>query len=421
MKRISITWCLVLLLGSVSCVRQLDELVVPEVDVTSELAGAGRLDSVMGESAAGTYQATEGGGVFGDTVAVLWTGAGFSIVGRTNVLWCDLQAGSRSDTVVLIGRWRFTQGTANGIVRLRAVPDEGGRELAAGRNPGKKLVLRGTVTDNRDRNPRPVVLAWERRNRNRLRGFYVIGHRGGARNSDRLGVSENSLEMLRLAPRLGCNAVEIDVLLSKDGAPFVFHDARFSPRTVTGTYLLGPVNNFTAAQISTVARLIHGERIPTLQQALQTIATETPLELVWIDVKEPEAIDTVLRTIVAAQKVLAASGRAGLRILVGLPTQDIYDAYAAHPLRQQVKAICELDADQATAINAAVWAPRWTAGVQAATVQRMQGEGRQCFVWTLDDVDFIDRFIAEGDFDGILTNYPTLLAATFYPKSGPQP
>jgi glycerophosphoryl diester phosphodiesterase len=44
----------------------------------------------------------------------------------------------------------------------------------------------------------------------------------------------------------------------------------------------------------------------------------------------------------------------------------------------------------------------------------MQAEGRRAFVWTLDVDRYISTFVTEGEFDGILTNYPTLVAYYHY-------
>ena len=44
----------------------------------------------------------------------------------------------------------------------------------------------------------------------------------------------------------------------------LFHDDSFSPRTVQGAYLLGKVENYDLEQITSLGKLIYGERIPTL-------------------------------------------------------------------------------------------------------------------------------------------------------------
>jgi len=51
-----------------------------------------------------------------------------------------------------------------------------------------------------------------------------------------------------------------------------------------------------------------------------------------------------------------------------------------------------------------------------AEVSRVHQEGKKAFVWTLDDHEFVKSFVHEGNFDGILTNYPYLVAYEYYMK-----
>jgi glycerophosphoryl diester phosphodiesterase len=63
-------------------------------------------------------------------------------------------------------------------------------------------------------------------------------------------------------------------------------------------------------------------------------------------------------------------------------------------------------------LNAKVWGPRWTLGTQNDLVRQMQAEGRKVICWTIDVPAFIRQYINEGEFDGLLTNYPSLV--TYY-------
>jgi len=92
-----------------------------------------------------------------------------------------------------------------------------------------------------------------------------IGHRGAA------GLApENTLAALRAAARAGAAMVEIDVRLSADGRPVLFHDDDLD-RTSNGT---GPVAGLTRAALSMLdagswfAPAFAGEPIPSLEQAL---------------------------------------------------------------------------------------------------------------------------------------------------------
>lgn len=105
-----------------------------------------------------------------------------------------------------------------------------------------------------------------------------------------------------------------------------------------------------------------------------------------------------------------------LKIYLGIPADDIFEKFLQQPDYQNVPSLCELSIDQVREANSLIWAPRWTQGIQSANVQQMQSEGRKVFTWTLDDENYIEQFINEGQFDGILTNYPTIVSYYYYIK-----
>lgn len=97
----------------------------------------------------------------------------------------------------------------------------------------------------------------------------VIGHRGAARHAP-----ENTLAGFRVAASMGVACVEFDVRLSRDGVPVLFHDDTVE-RTTDGHGRLGAL---TAAQIRRLdagawfGPCFAGERVPTLAEAVETLA-----------------------------------------------------------------------------------------------------------------------------------------------------
>lgn len=95
----------------------------------------------------------------------------------------------------------------------------------------------------------------------------VIAHRGGAA----LGV-ENTLSCIEAAIVAGADAVEIDVRLTKDGCPVVFHDAKVNA-TTNGR---GKISDLSleyvqSLQIYDRKGVPTRETIPTLQQVLSFV------------------------------------------------------------------------------------------------------------------------------------------------------
>ena len=92
--------------------------------------------------------------------------------------------------------------------------------------------------------------------------FAVIAHRAGGRNSDMLPASENTVAMALMAERFGATGIEIDVRLTSDDVPIIFHDENLNLRLNVKNGLVGPVESYSYLQLQTFVRFIHGETIP---------------------------------------------------------------------------------------------------------------------------------------------------------------
>lgn len=407
---------LLLALLFVSC-NQETTLVVPKFDTaTSILSDAKPVPGGSRQKMEGVFVSAKNQFGFGDSLVMKWNGTHPTIF-CANATFFILDAGRVGDSVVFEGYWRrayeYTTGTAQFVI----LPEEGGREILTQGMTPSQIIIRGvTGSENREFPSRPFQMTWVRPVKKALRSFWILGHRGGGRNSDLHPVSENSVEMIRFSERLGCNGIEIDVRLTKDGVPILFHDENLSTRLVKGDFMVGPVSNFTLDQLNRFTRLVNGEKIPTLLDALTTAVSETQLAFVWLDIKSPEVISTILPILTSIRSLATAQGR-DIEIVIGLPTDDIYKAYLEIPEAERGTALCELSLDQVRSVNASVWAPRWTLGTQTASVIEMHGEQRRCFVWTLDASIYIAQFLKESEFDGVLTNYPVVVAYLYYMRS----
>ena len=126
--------------------------------------------------------------------------------------------------------------------------------------------------------------------------------------------------MIRLASRLGASGIEIDVRLTKDGIPILYHDETLNLRLIQKNGLVGKIENYTYQQLSTYVRLVHGERIPTLEEALAAVLEQTPLTFVWLDTKYEASMDKIRAIQQKYRQKALASGRE-LEIVIGLPTK----------------------------------------------------------------------------------------------------
>jgi glycerophosphoryl diester phosphodiesterase len=371
----------------------------------------------------GVYNLTKGVDVFGELVALKWN---YSITGMDtsfhvsgffgkDIAYFICEGKQLGDSLLLNGYWRKMVSTETGVMRL-TINQNNGAGLLLGNNPlidSGKVTMSGVFSNGQEEPSKPIEFTFDRKLNKTPSSFQILAHRGGGRTSDLLPVSENSVEMILKTPEFGSTGIEIDVRFTKDGVPILYHDNDLNLRVVQKSGLVGPIENYTYNQLSTFVRLIHGEKIPTLREALNAVLYQTDLSFVWLDTKYIGSLTMVQAIQTEFLQKAAASGR-NLRIVIGLPGKDQYAQFLALPNFQTTPSLCELTINDTEAANSAVWAPRFTEGTQTEKVLQVQAQGRQAFVWTVDVPELVTQFVKEGKFDGMLSNFPSCVAFNYY-------
>jgi glycerophosphoryl diester phosphodiesterase len=369
----------------------------------------------------GVYRVVQGQDFFGDFVALKWSGVAngadttfylSGYLGR-DAGYFVLSSGSLDSTLFFSGQWRKLMTTESGLLHAVVLYGNGGRQLM---NPapviGKDSITITGTWGNGDENPgKGIVLKYDRPLYNGKK-FEILAHRGGGRTSDLLPVSENSVDMILYTERLGTTAIEIDVHPTKDGVPVLYHDNTLNLRLIQKCGLTGAIADYTYDQLQGLVRLIHGEKIPTFREVLDAALYRTKLRMVYIDTK-PDMPMEPLYELQNEYTAKAASAGRQFEIMIGIPSDDKVNEFKTLPNYTQIPSICELTVDDTRALNSRVWCPRFTLGTQDDLVAQVHGEGRRAFVWTVDDPQLMQQFLASS-YDGILTNYAPMLAYYHY-------
>ena len=222
-----------------------------------------------------------------------------------------------------------------------------------------------------------------------------------------------------LAVEQGADALELDVRLTADGIPVVFHDATLD-RT---TDQRGPVAGLSLAQLREVdagARFTPDRgrsypfrggavRVPTLAEVLRAI----PKIPVMVELKELGAQEAVRRIILeegALQRcVLAAEHHAALRVFreppfaIAASGAEIGALYRSVLFRRVPRPVT----------YHALSVPERHRGLRVATarfVAAARGLGCPVHVWTINDPAAAQRLWKTGA-SGIVTNFPDRLRA----------
>ena len=364
----------------------------------------------------GIYSVVNGSEQFGEQVVLKWSGNKLSIFSSKDVGYFVMQGGSLDSVLFFMGYWRFNVNSETGPVNFYISRDEGGSQLLSNDSTNLKITLRGSYGSGTELPNKVLILEYLRPFSDFVEqsDFYILAHRGGGRNSEYLGVSENTLEMIELAESFGSTGIEIDVKVSTDGVPFLYHDSDINLRLTQKSVIWGKIEDFSWAQLSAFITLKNGEKIPTLREALEFVLENTTLNFVWLDLKS--TTNEIPKVIELQQEILQRAEilNRDLKIVLGLPTEEKVNSLLAYPGFENIPSLCELDVNLVEQVHAKVWAPRWTQGIQTGLVQQMHDAGRLAFVWTLDEPAFVESFIRDGNFDGILSNYPSLVAYYHY-------
>jgi glycerophosphoryl diester phosphodiesterase len=401
-----------------SCNNEVD-ITNPVVDPSDFLSQTKPLPEISKPLMEGVYEVVEGKDLLGDQVVVKWTRDRLSIFSGKNGGYILLESGYLDSVVFMFGYWRYSTSTETGAATFYIPANAGGGELVSGDAPGTTIKFIGEYGVGTELASKPLILKFKRPFSDEVKqsNFYILAHRGGGRNSDYLGVSENSIEMINIAERFGSTGIEIDARLSKDGVPFLYHDGDINLRLTQKSLIWGDIESFTWAQLRTLVTLRNGEKIPSLREALEFVLEETTIRAVWLDTKDVDVIDSSIAIQADILERARVMGR-DLKIVIGIPADDVYEEFISKPGYQDIPSLCELTTEKVIQANSLIWAPRWTQGLQTAEVQQMHAytPPKLVFTWTLDDANYIEEFINEGEFDGILTNYPTIVSYYHYIK-----
>ena len=233
----------------------------------------------------------------------------------------------------------------------------------------------------------------------------VVGHRGVPRLHQ-----ENTLAGFRRAAALGIPAIELDVVLSADGVPVVFHDETL--QRVTDR--VGRIRDLTFSEVKK-ARIGDAERVHSLQEVLDHF----PDIRFNIDIKEDNAVVPVMRLLrredhlervcvasFSRNRLLAVREVFGESVCTSLAPSEI----AALVGHSRVGAL-SVSGRVLPRGSACVQVPPHTTRVRIVTepfIEAAHARGWPVHVWTIDSPVQMHSLFDLG-VDGIMTDRPSVL------------
>jgi glycerophosphoryl diester phosphodiesterase len=285
----------------------------------------------------------------------------------------------------------------------------------------------------------------------------VIGHRGCA------GLApENTLAAFSKAIEIGVDAIELDVHLTIEKKPVVYHDYCLKPeitRTSEGIWINAskPIKDLTVAELKTydVGRLkpgtryakrypqqqpVDGSTIPTLHEVISLLQRKSEDTRLWIEIKtSPEKPDLSWKPEVVAEAIVGLLSEENFGTRAFILSFDWRALVHVQKIAPQILTIYLTGANRnLDNIKAGKPEPApWTAGLEedgfdsvpgvikaaggknwgpqsekltSQQVKQAHQLGIRVFTWTPDVKSDIKRSI-KMNVDGIITNRPDILIA----------
>ena len=181
--------------------------------------------------------------------------------------------------------------------------------------------------------------------------------------------------------------------------------------------ILANIDQVTWNVLLDFVRLRDGQRIPSLDEALTLAVDSTELRYIWLDVKGNPDVFKYMEPIVRKAIARALAGGKIIEFITDIPSDDVIKEFNKQPSYADLPLMCELSLDQTIALHCKWWGPRWTEGTLNTDVDRAHSLGMLAYTWTLNSEKFIVSFMKDGDFDGLITDYPAYAVFYFYTRT----
>ncbi len=229
----------------------------------------------------------------------------------------------------------------------------------------------------------------------------IFAHRGASAHAP-----ENTIAAFELAREQGADAIELDVKLSADGIPVVFHDPILD-RTTNGS---GTLADFSLAALQKLDAG-NGQRIPTLAQVFERVGRDLyiNIELTNYTTPKDDLVDRVVEVIKEHQ----------------LQASVMFSSFLPKNLKRAAELLPDiprglLAIPRPLGIFARTFgfrSPSYQAihphhsNVSQRVIEQAHQRGQRVHVWTVNDREMM-RQLAKWGVDGIFTDDPVLAIKT---------
>jgi hypothetical protein len=170
-------------LTGISCSKELEDIEVPVRNTDNLLTGTYPVDNKIMDKLEGLYNTNNTDCIFGKDAVLKWSGGYLSCFSGKNSTYAILECGQKDSNLFFEGYWRNAESYETGVISMTIGMADGAEYILKGL---QSKIIRITCTSGTSKSAKQFSLTYSKPLPKRAGDFYIIGHRGGGRNSDRL-------------------------------------------------------------------------------------------------------------------------------------------------------------------------------------------------------------------------------------------
>ncbi len=392
--------------------------ITPSENDEYNLMGTTPIDNSVIKKMEGVYKLTSGSEGLGSQFVCKTSKSRVSFFSNQSGIFIILKYGYNSSegSIQFSGFWRYSESSAQGTFNGSILSADGASDLLNGIVDGLKLS--GSFPDSCTIQYDHAFSDYAINN-----PFVIFGHHG-VQTTANPPFAENSINAVLNAEDYGCNGLEFDVRMTSDHVPICIHDPGINTRLTQKGPLSGNWDQYPFSYISQYVRLIDGQKIPSVEQALDAFIDSTTMKYFWMDIKGDPDIFQYLEPIVRnAYSRAEAEGR-DVVIFAGLPSDDVIAELNAQPTykatntaysySQPLPTLAEESLDKTLQTGSQFFGPRYTLGLLLDDAEQAHNNGIKVISWTLNSSQLISEYLQDGKFDGFITDYPAYVVYDYY-------
>ena len=414
MKQINIIIIIGFLVMAFACSK--NGIVAPPINPDANLVGTLPLTDTIMKNMEGIYTLNSGSDELGSQFVCRVSKFKVSFFGNKEGIFFILKYGFNptDSSIQFSGFWRYSENATQGLINF-SIPKGSGAVEFLKQGIATNLQLSGAF--NGGSGPgNALSLSYSRPFSAFAKAHpYQIYAHHGVQTVANPPYAQNSLNGVLHDEDYGVNGLEFDVHLTKDGVPIHMHDAQIDIDLTKKSALTGDYIQYSFEFIENYVELIDGQRIPSVEQALTAFIDSTNMKWFWMDVKGDPGIFKYLAPIVKNAYARAAAKHRDVIIYADLPSQKVIEEYQQDTsVYTGLLKMCELTTGDVLETSCEYWGPRYSRGLLLDEVQQMHSLGIQCISWTVNEKNLIQYYLQNGQFDGMISDYPAYVNYYFY-------